>query len=174
MPEKIEGERAEAASLACKMGSAVVDTITLMAELGEELPVIKPVLKTLKTVREKVDTVKNNREELASLRERCIYITACFIVKLRQSPSWGAKVRLLEQCLKGAEDLVGRCSQRGKFSRMVNASRDKDEIAGLNARVDRLTADFGLSGIASVLGEVAELKELMVSFLEDLRALVLL
>ncbi len=36
---------AEAARLALKMGSAAMDTITFMAELGEELQVIKPVLK---------------------------------------------------------------------------------------------------------------------------------
>lgn len=60
---------AQAASLALKMGSAAVDTITFMADLGEELPVIKPVLKTLEAVREKVETVKSNREELAALQE---------------------------------------------------------------------------------------------------------
>lgn len=78
---------AEAANLALKMGSAAVDVVSFLAELGEELPVISPVLKTLTTVREKVETVKSNQAELAALEERCSYITACVIVKFLQSTS---------------------------------------------------------------------------------------
>ena len=63
MPADLSEAGAQAASLALKMGSAAVDAITFMAGLGEELPVIEPVLKTLTAIREKVETVKSNREE---------------------------------------------------------------------------------------------------------------
>lgn len=163
MAADMGGAAAEAARLAMKMGSAAVDTVMLMTDLGEELPVINPVLKTLKAVREKVETVKNNREDLVALQERCTYTTACFIVKFRQSPSWATKLRPLEECVETALKFVDRCSRRGKVSRVLRASSVKAELAGLNERVDRLTADLGLSGIATVLGEVAELKGLLVS-----------
>lgn len=38
------------------------------------------------------------------------------------------------------------------------------QLATLNALVDRLVGDLGLAGIATVLGEVADLKGMLVSF----------
>lgn len=49
--------------------------------------------------------------------------------------------------------------------RVLKASSDKDKLAGLNARVDRLTGEPGLAGIATVLGEVTDLKGMLVSFI---------
>eukprot|EP00903_Cladosiphon_okamuranus_P018859 g17347.t1 len=62
---------AQAANLALGMGSNAADAISLAAELGEELPFISPVLKTLTAIREKVETVKSNREELKALEVSC-------------------------------------------------------------------------------------------------------
>lgn len=78
---------AEAATITVQMKSAAMDAASLMVHLGEELPVVKPVLKTLKTFREKVETVKSNRKGLGILEERCTYVIACIIVKCRQHPS---------------------------------------------------------------------------------------
>ena len=163
MAADISDAPAEAARLALKMGLAAADAVVFMAELGEELPVINPVLKTLRTVRETVETLKSNREELAAIEKRCTYMTACVIVKFRQNPNSGTNVGPLEECVKATEDFVVRCSRRGKVSRLLKASSDKGEIARSNARIDRLTSDLGLSGIATVFGEVADLKGLLVS-----------
>lgn len=76
----------EAAKRALKMGSAAAEAIRFMAELGEELPFLEGVLKAISTIREKVDTVKINREELASLEERCTYSTACIVEKHNRMP----------------------------------------------------------------------------------------
>ena len=160
MATEISDAPAEAARLALKMGLATADAVVFMAELGEELPVINPVLKTLRTVRETVETLKSNREELAAIEKRCTYMTACVIVKFRQNPNSGTNVGPLEECVEATKNFVVRCSRRGKVSRVLKASSDKGEIAGLNARIDRLTSDLGLSGIATVIGEVTDLKGL--------------
>lgn len=153
----------QVASLALKMGAAGGGMITFMAGLGEELPVVGPLLKTLMTIREKVETVKSNREELAALQERCTYIMACFIVKCRRNPSSEIDVDPVEGCVEGALEFVERCSQRGKVSRVLKASGDKDEIAALNTRMDRATGDLGLVGIAVLEGKADNMKTMLVS-----------
>ncbi|CAM9661379.1 unnamed protein product, partial [Pylaiella littoralis] len=155
---------AEAVRVALTMGSTVVDVLSFMGDLGEELPVIKPVLKTLKVIREKVETVKKNREDLGSLEGRCTYLTACVIVKCRQQPSSGMDVTPLVDCVEDARKVVERCgSRRHQVSNFMKASSDKGEIAGLNARVDRLTGDLGLAGIAVLNGKVDGMKAMLVS-----------
>lgn len=49
------------------------------------------------------------------------------------------------------------------MSRVLEASGDKDEIAGLNARVNHLTVDLGLAGIATLNGKADEAKAILVS-----------
>ena len=71
----------EAAKLALKMGSAAAD-VALMAELGEELPLLQPALATLALIRQKVETVQSIPEDSAALHEWCTYLTACVIVSL--------------------------------------------------------------------------------------------
>ncbi|CAM9897766.1 unnamed protein product [Ectocarpus fasciculatus] len=137
-------------------------------DLGEELPVVKPVFITLKAIRTTIETVKNNREELAALEERCTYITACFVVKCRLNESSEVDVAPLKDCVEAAKKFAERCSRRGKVSRVLKASSDKSEIAGLNSRVDRLTADLGLAGIAILEGKVDEMKTTLVIILESL------
>lgn len=51
---------------------------------------------------------------------------------------------------------------------LLKASSDKGELATLNARVDRMVGDLGLTGIATVLGNLADLKGILVSFELDL------
>lgn len=154
---------AEAAGVALKIGSFAVDTASFVVDLGEELPMIRPVLKTLKAINGKVETVKNNREGLRSLEERCTYVTACFIVKCRQRPNSEMDITPLVDCIETARKFVERCSRRSKVSRVLKASSDKEEIAGLNARVDRLTGDLGLIGIATLNGKANATKAMLVS-----------
>ncbi|CAN0159406.1 unnamed protein product, partial [Pylaiella littoralis] len=154
----------EAARVALTMGSTVVDVVSFMGDLGEELPVIEPVLKTLKVIREKVETVKKNREDLGSLEGRCTYLTACVIVKCRQQPSSEMDVTPLVDCVEDARKFVERCgSRRHQVSNFMKASSDVGEIAGLNARVDRLTGDLGLAGITVLNGKVDGMKAMLVS-----------
>lgn len=92
MAFELDGATAEAAKLALQIGSATADAISFAADLGEELPVISPVLK-----------------------------------------------------------FVDRCSRRGRVSRVLKASSDREEIARLSARVDQLSGDSSLAGVASVV-----------------------
>lgn len=159
----LEEGAAEAATLALQIGSATADAISLVAELGQELPVISPVLKTLAAIRAKVESVKSNRDELKALNERCAYITARVILKCKRSPTSGMDVAPLADCVGGVEKFVGRCSRRGRISRVLKASSDREEIAKLNARVDQLSGDLGLAGIATLVSFSLDLPELRVS-----------
>lgn len=160
---------AEAARLALKIRSTIADAVSCAVDLGEELPVVKPVFKTLKAIRATVETVKNNREELTALEERCTYMTACFVVKCRLNESSEVDVAPLKDCVEAAKKFAERCSRRGKVSRVLKASKDKSEIAGLNSRVDRLTADLGLAGMAILEGKVDDMKTTLVS-LQNVRS----
>ena len=154
---------AEAANLALRIGSNAMDTISFAADLGEELPLVSPVLKTLTAIRETVETVKINQEELAALEERCTYVTACVVVKCRENPSSEIDLSPLEGCVQAVGDLVRHCGRRGCYRRCVKASGDRDEIAGLNARIDRLTGDLGLVGIAVLEGKADNITRMLVS-----------
>lgn len=161
--EFVDATAEAAAALAMKMGSAAVDASSLFTDLGEELPILRPVLLTLKAIREKVETVQENREELAALRERCNYVTAFFVARSRESARPQMDVGPLKDCVEVAEKFIERCSGRGGLSRVLKASRDKGELAGINARIDRLAADLRLSGIATILWEIDRLKAVLVS-----------
>eukprot|EP00903_Cladosiphon_okamuranus_P018858 g17346.t1 len=152
---------AQAANLALGMGSNAADAISLAAELGEELPFISPVLKTLTAIREKVETVKSNREELKALEVRCTYITACVIVKFKENPRTEIDLTPLEGCVKTVGEVVKRCGGRGRMSRVLKASSDKDEIAGLNALVDRAAGDLRLAGIAVIEEKTDDMKAML-------------
>lgn len=142
---------AEVARLALKIGSATADAVSFVADLGEELPLVQPVLKTIKAIREKIDAAKSNQEELAALHQRCAHITACFIVKCTRDSS-ELDVAPLEECTKAVERVVGRCSHRGMVSRIIKASSDKDEIFRLKERIGDLEGDLTLAGIAVLVG----------------------
>lgn len=154
---------AQAANLALRIGSNAADAISFAAELGEELPFLSPVLKTLTVIREKVETVNNNREELTALEVRCTYATACVVVRCRQNPSSEIDLSPLEACVKAVREVIKRCGGRGRVSRVLKASSDKDEIAGLNARVDRVVGDLGLAGITVLERKTDGLKGMLVS-----------
>lgn len=154
---------AEAAGVALKMGSAALGAVSFMTDLGEELPLLQPVLKTLTVIREKVEMVKKNQEEFKRLDDRCTYIMACVIVKCRQNPNSEMDIAPLVDCVEAAQDFVQRCSRRGHRSRVFKASSDKDEIAGLNARVDRLRGDLNLGGIAAIHKNTDDMMAMLVS-----------
>lgn len=166
MAVNLRDTAAAAASLALKMGSTAADAIVFMAELGEKLPFLEPVLGTILAIREKVETVERNGEELAELEERCTYITACVIEKHSETPTSEMDMTPLKTCVEAVEtfvELCGSSSRRARFVRFLKASSDKDEISGLNARVDRLTGDLGLAGIVIVENKVDNLKTILVS-----------
>lgn len=143
MASASSGAAANAANLALRLGSNVADAVSLAADLGQDLPGIGPVLNTLQAIREKVETVKNNREELKALEERCTYFTACVVIKFKKNRCSQIDVTPLETCVANMQNVVKRCSGRRKWLRALKASSDKDEIAGLNARVSRLVSDLG-------------------------------
>eukprot|EP00903_Cladosiphon_okamuranus_P014794 g13705.t1 len=147
MPANLGDTTTEAAGLALKIGSAAADAISFVADLGEELPLVQPVLKTLRVIDEKVKITKSNSEELAALHQRCVHITACFIVKCRRVSS-GLDVAPLEDCIKAVEKLVSCCSRRSTLSRVLKASSDKEEILRLKGRIRELEGDLSLAGIA--------------------------
>ncbi|CAM9324987.1 unnamed protein product [Ectocarpus sp. 13 AM-2016] len=149
-----------AAKCAREVGSAAVDAVSFVAELGEGLPLFQPVVKTLTAIREKVKTVTSNREDLAALGERCVYITACVIVKFRKGSS-ELDVAPLEDCIRAAGVLVEHCGRRGKLLRVVKASSDRGEIAALNTRIRALESDMGLAGITVVGRKIDDLKTIV-------------
>lgn len=55
--------------VALKMGRAAVDAVSVMADLGEELQVVEPVLTMPMAFREKMETMKTNRQDLGAIEE---------------------------------------------------------------------------------------------------------
>ncbi|CAM9205126.1 unnamed protein product [Ectocarpus sp. 13 AM-2016] len=139
----------EAAKIAAKIGSAAADVVLFVADLSEEIPLLQPVLRTLRIVREKVETVKSNPEDLTVLHQRCTYITACFIVKCRHGSS-DLDVAPLEDCVNAVEKFVERYRKRGKISRVLKAIGDKGDMVRLKERLRDLEGDLSLAGIASL------------------------
>eukprot|EP00903_Cladosiphon_okamuranus_P014791 g13702.t1 len=159
MATDFSGAAAEARSLAQRIGSNAADVISFAAELGEELPFIKPVLRTLQAIRQTVETVRHNRKELKVLEERCTYITACVVVRCKRNPRSEIDLAPLEACVKEVEKVVDRCGGQGAWNGAFKARSDKGELAGLNGRVDRLASDLGLAGMAILEGKVDFIKE---------------
>lgn len=153
---------AEAAKVAARMGSAAADAALFMGALGEELPLLQPVLKTLRTICIQVETVKsNNREELAALHERCTFLTAIFIVKCRESSTSEMETAPPEDFVEAVRQLVDRGGRRRRVFRVLSASRIKVEINGLNSRIDSLTSDVGLAGIATLERKADDLRAIL-------------
>lgn len=91
----------DAAGLALRIGSAMSDLTSFMVDIGQDFPLIYVVLKTLKNIRDKMDTIKSNQAALEALHQRCACITACVIVKCRCDKS-----------------VSSRCSPRGRRAGM--------------------------------------------------------
>lgn len=163
MAADLRGTVSDAAQLALDIGSAAWDAASLVVDLGQEFPLVNPVLKTLMTVRAKVDTVTSNREELVALYGRCTYITACVLVKCRRNSSSQLDTRPLEERVEAVEKLVDRCGRRWTLSRVLWTDSDNLEIAGLHDRMGDLTGDMGLAGIATVEEKVDDLQGVLVS-----------
>ena len=164
MAGQLSNAAGNVAGIALKLGSNAADTMSFVADLGEEMPFMSPVLKMLTAIREKVETAKHNREELKALGDRCTYFTASVVVNFKENRSSQIDVAPLEDCMKDVRGVVERSSRRGRFSRVVKASSDKDDIAQLNARIDRLAGDLGLASNAILERKVDELSEKLVSF----------
>ncbi|CAM9765044.1 unnamed protein product [Ectocarpus sp. 12 AP-2014] len=127
------------------------------------------VLKTLTAMRGAVETVQQNRDELAALEKRCTYMTACVIVKFRQIPHAGSgpNVTPLEDCVTEAEKFAERRKKRRMIWKIVKVFSIKDELATMNTRIDRLLGDLGLAGIATVLGEVVDSKGILEQMVQN-------
>ncbi|CAB1113090.1 unnamed protein product [Ectocarpus sp. CCAP 1310/34] len=139
MAAESSGAAAEVTKLALKMGSATVDSITFVADLCEDLPF-------------------ENQEELQTLYRRCVFLTTCVIVKSRQSSFSEMDVSPVEECLEAAGELVERCGGRGKMTRVLNASSDKDQIARMKANIRDLEANLSLAGVAILEGKTSDLR----------------
>lgn len=157
---------AEAVKLAAKIGSATTDAAVFVGALGEELPLLQPVLKTLRNIRTQVDMVKTNKEDLTALHERCAFVTASFIVKCKESSTSEMETVPLEDCVQAVEKLVGLCRRRRRVFRVLRASWIKEEMSGLNSRIDRLTSDMGLAGIATLERKSDDMKAMLVRDVE--------
>lgn len=149
-----------AGELVREMSSVAADSIMFVAEIGEELPVFRTVLRTLSTVGDKVKAARSNPDDLAALHNRCTYITAYVINKYRQG-SFDLDVTPLEECITAVGRFVDRCSRRGMVTRVLKASGDRDEIAGLKERVEDLERDLGLAGLVTVGERLDDLKALL-------------
>lgn len=167
MPTELRDAAVEAAKLVLEMGSHVVEFGSLLAEFGG-VPGVGGALKMLTAFRRSVEAVQSNRKELRALEQRCTYMTACVIVKLRQStisPSSGPDVTPLAKCVEAAGKFAERCTQRNWAWKWLKANSDKDELKELNESLDRLRGDLGLAEIATVFGEVTDLKGMLVRLL---------
>ncbi|CAN0371372.1 unnamed protein product [Ascophyllum nodosum] len=140
----------EAVNLAVRIGSATVNLASVVAELSEELPMASTVLKTLKAIHSKVETVKSNKEKITTLKERCDYITACVIVKHKRFPSFATDIAPLEQCLLDVEQFVERYSRRRLISRFFLSRKDRKDIQSLDRRLGDVRDDMGLASNATL------------------------
>lgn len=150
----------EAARLALRIGWVTADTASALADVGEGLPWVGGLLTVVRTIRDKVDTAISNKSELKELQERCTYLTACVIVRCRQSSS-EINVSPLVDCVTHVQRVVEGCSRRGRFTRVIKSKEDKDEIAELHGRLGKLTRDMGLAGVVVVEGKVDNLNGLL-------------
>lgn len=164
MPSDLHDAATEAAKLAVKIGSTASDVASFVADVGEDFPLIHVVLKTLNNIRGTVDTLKQNREALQALHERCACIIACVVVKCRRSPRSEIDVTPLVERIKEVERMVQRHSRRNWLSRFMKASGDKEDIAHLHDCIGELTDDMGLAGTIAVERKVDDMKGLLVSF----------
>ena len=137
------------------IGSAAIDVAVLVAEVGKEVPIASAVLQAFIAVHSIIETVRTNKEELADLRDRCSYLTACVIEKCRR-PSTVMNLKPLEDCLGETAKVVKRCGERNRVTRILKAGNDRCDIEKMNVRMDRLVIDMGLSGIIAALVSIFE------------------
>lgn len=164
----------EAKELAVKMGSGAADATAFISNLGEEWPLLGPVLTTLGAIRVVMEDVQDNKGRLARLDERCTFLTACVVVKVRQHHARGLDVTRVERCIEAAREIIDSCSRRGKVSTVFKASEVKHKIADLNKTIDSLMHDTGVAVIATVEEKVDGITARLVSLLRASQKNVLL
>lgn len=142
-----------AADVARRMGSTAADIVSFIADLGEELPVLSPALKTMKVIREYIEATEGNKGDVEMLVGRCSYIVACVIVKCRRDSS-AISIDRLAEWMKKVEAFVGRYSRHGRVWKFLRAKALRQEICDLNWRITDLTSDAGLAATAVVEGKV--------------------
>lgn len=154
---------AEVPRLALKLGAAASDLASFVVDIGQDFPLIYIVIRTLKNIGDKMETIKTNQELLDALHQRCTCITACVIAKCRRSPPSEVNIAPLVERIEEVHKLVERFSLRTRISRVLKASKDRVEILRVHERIGELTDDMGLAGILAVERDVSDLKGLLVS-----------
>ena len=132
------------------IGSSAIDVATLIAEVGEKVPIASEVLKVFKAIHDMVETVRANKEDLEDLRDRCRYLTACVVEECRRRPT-ALDVTPLEDILRETTDVIKRCGGGKGMRRVLRATRDKNEIQSLNIRLNQLGIDMGLAATIGTL-----------------------
>ena len=131
----------------------LLDDVEIEKNLGDVLPIIESILKTLKAIHGKIETVRENKEEIRLLADRCDYLAISAILQCKVDPS----VRDLKYLNCGVFDLdqlVDKCNELRRF--------DWDEMGKLEGRIDGLIQDASLDGVAALRCDLHELKGTLV------------
>eukprot|EP00903_Cladosiphon_okamuranus_P014784 g13696.t1 len=164
-------EDASAGDLAWKIMSGASDAVEFAAELGVKLPFIGPIFKAINAIREKAEKVRTNRKELIYLHERCSEITASFIVKCKTN-SPGFDVVRLQSLIQDVDAFVAECQQNSGGGEILKPAKVAGKIAGLHDRIDRMTSDIGLAGIAANMKMIIEMKKDMARIRDNTEAIL--
>lgn len=122
--------------------------------LGEEVPLIGMVCKTVVKVRSVVDTTRSNRQELAALTARCERLTGDVVTKWVEEKSSPFDLDALLKCLKDVKRLAEQCSYRGCMSWAIRCAHTNDiagQIKSLNDRISDIVADYTLAGVTQIV-----------------------
>lgn len=158
MAASLPDASAAANDLAEKIISGAADAVDFAAELGVKLPFVGPIFKMINAIRERVDKVEGNREELVLLHERCSRITASFVVECKTGSS-GFDAAPLKSLVHDVDMFVTDCQQKSWGGEMRKAHEVEEKIEGLHERFNQLAADMGLAGIGIVVATVNEIHE---------------
>ena len=130
---------------------AAINVVTVVAEVGREVPNASPVLDTFLAVHNMVGMVRAKNKDLEALGYRCSYLIACAIENCRQ-PTDGINLTPLECCFRDdAVEVMNRCGGRRCVAKALKGVSDKGEVEEMNLRMDRLLYEMGLSGTMAIL-----------------------
>lgn len=145
----------EAAELSTRIGSSV-GGVAFVRDFGKEFPTFTESFRLLKAITARSEVLENHKLELDKLRETCVSVISCAIVKSRRSksdaPSYAQPV---EACL----------NQVFLFAESWS-SKTLSDIVSLQDRVDKLEVTVGPAGndaagcklrtVSHKVGEIAQ------------------
>lgn len=132
----------EAAKLSLRIGTSVDEVVAFADDVGKDSPAFGQSFELLKAITGKVETVETNKAKLAKLQERCVDVTSFVVVRSRRGPS-DVDAQSLAECLKEVSSFTEDWS-----------SRNDNDIALLQRRLDSFEASLGLAGDLAVGAEV--------------------